>query len=50
MKYEIKIITIDNNHSTIEEYELSEFHFKEISDYLTLIEEHKKMLEGVKNE
>jgi len=46
IKYEIRLITVYYSHSSIEEYEISHFHFNEIHDYLTFIEEHKKLVGG----
>lgn len=48
MKYEIKLIEIDNSHSTTQYFEMEKFHFNEVLDFLTLVENHKKLLGGVK--
>jgi hypothetical protein len=44
MKYEVCLKIIDESYASIEEFEVSKFHFNEIKDFLNLLDEHKKLL------
>lgn len=46
MKYEVCLKIIDDTYASIEEFEVSKFHFNEIQNFLTLCCEHKRLLKN----